>query len=45
LLAKSVLGFQLHVVGQAPRAARSGGFRESRLVAALSRSAQQASKP
>jgi general nucleoside transport system permease protein len=32
LLAKSVLGFQLRVVGQAPRAARFGGFRESRLI-------------
>ncbi len=32
LLAKSVLGFQLRVVGQAPRAARFGGFREGRLI-------------
>jgi ABC-type uncharacterized transport system permease subunit len=32
LLSKSVLGFQLRVVGAAPRAARFVGFRESRLI-------------
>jgi general nucleoside transport system permease protein len=32
LLAKSVVGFQLRVVGEAPRAARFVGFREKRLV-------------
>jgi simple sugar transport system permease protein len=32
LLTKSVLGFQLRVVGQAPRAARFAGFNESRLI-------------
>jgi simple sugar transport system permease protein len=32
LLAKSVIGFQLRVVGEAPRAARFVGFRETRLV-------------
>ncbi len=32
LLDKSVLGFQLRVVGEAPRAARFGGFREPRLI-------------
>ena len=32
LMSKSVLGFQLRVVGEAPRAARFAGFKESRLV-------------
>jgi simple sugar transport system permease protein len=32
LLSKSTLGFQLRVVGQAPRAARFGGFSEARLI-------------
>jgi simple sugar transport system permease protein len=32
LLSKSVLGFQLRVVGAAPRAAHFVGFRESRLI-------------
>jgi len=32
LLTKSVLGFQLRVVGQAPRAARFAGFSEPRLI-------------
>lgn len=32
LLSKSVLGFQLRVVGEAPRAARFVGFNEARLV-------------
>ena len=32
LLSKSVVGFKLRVVGEAPRAARFAGFRESRLV-------------
>jgi ABC-type uncharacterized transport system permease subunit len=32
LLSKTVLGFQLRVVGQAPRAARFAGFNEDRLV-------------
>ncbi len=32
LLNKSVLGFQLRVVGQAPRAARFAGFSEPRLI-------------
>jgi simple sugar transport system permease protein len=32
LLAKSVVGFQLRVVGEAPRAARFAGFPERRLV-------------
>ncbi len=32
LLARSLIGFQLKVVGQAPRAARYAGFSESRLV-------------
>jgi general nucleoside transport system permease protein len=32
LLTKTVLGFQLRVVGQAPRAARFAGFSESRLI-------------
>jgi simple sugar transport system permease protein len=32
VLAKSVLGFQLRVVGAAPRAARFVGFREARLI-------------
>jgi simple sugar transport system permease protein len=32
LLNKSVLGFQLRVVGQAPRAARFAGFSENRLI-------------
>jgi general nucleoside transport system permease protein len=32
LLTKTVLGFQLRVVGQAPRAARFAGFSETRLI-------------
>ena len=32
VLNKSVLGFQLRVVGQAPRAARFAGFNENRLI-------------
>ena len=32
LMSKSVLGFQLRVVGEAPRAARFAGFKESRLI-------------
>ena len=32
LLSKSVLGFQLRVVGEAPRAARFAGFSERRLI-------------
>jgi simple sugar transport system permease protein len=32
LMSKSVLGFQLRVVGEAPRAARFAGFNESRLI-------------
>ncbi len=32
LLSKSVLGFQLRVVGQAPRAARFAGFNKPRLI-------------
>ena len=32
LMSKSVLGFQLRVVGEAPRAARFAGFKENRLV-------------
>jgi simple sugar transport system permease protein len=32
LMSKSVLGFQLRVVGQAPRAARFAGFSERRLI-------------
>ncbi len=32
LLSKSVIGFQLRVVGQAPRAARYAGFSERRLI-------------
>ena len=32
LLSKTVLGFQLRVVGQAPRAARFAGFSEDRLI-------------
>ena len=32
ILSKSVLGFQLRVVGEAPRAARFGGFSERNLV-------------
>lgn len=32
LLTKTVLGFQLRVVGQAPRAARFAGFSENRLI-------------
>jgi len=32
VLSKSTLGFQLRVVGQAPRAARFGGFSEARLI-------------
>jgi simple sugar transport system permease protein len=31
-MSKSVLGFQLRVVGEAPRAARFAGFKESRLI-------------
>ncbi|MGH6949063.1 MAG: ABC transporter permease [Kiloniellales bacterium] len=32
LLAKSLVGFQLRVVGEAPRAARYAGFKERRLI-------------
>jgi simple sugar transport system permease protein len=32
LLSKTVLGFQLRVVGQAPRAARFAGFSEGKLI-------------
>jgi simple sugar transport system permease protein len=32
LLSRSVFGFQLRVLGQAPRAARFAGFRENRLI-------------
>ncbi len=32
MLTRSVIGFQLRVVGQAPRAARFAGFSQERLI-------------